>query len=1144
QLTDFTISVTEPATAHTATLGQMEKTTGIAPSVLHSGNWYKISVPGTGFFRVDYDFLTNSGINTSGITLNNIRVYGNGGNMLPENNAIPRPQDLVENNIWVVDNNGNGNFDKGDYFVFYAVGPTGWTKDSLHSKFSHVTNIYEDKAYYFLNFDQPGNGKRVPVQASVPTANETVNSFNAYALHEQELVNLGPYGREWWGEEYSSNPGRSLNGTISFNLGPVVSSLDIIATLGNVSTSGSNSFNVTLNGASLGNILLGEASGADQSVYEDGNEWNVPFSGSTANIGLTYNPGNSDAKGYLNYIEINYRRALTFTDAQMNFRDWNSVGAGKVAGYQVSGASGITQVWDVTNPLAPVRMQGVLSGSTYSFSQDASMLHEFAAMNNTSLPSPTFAGTVANQDLHSLGTADLIIVTYPDFADAANQIADFHRQYDKLRVAVATTTQIYNEFSSGSQDISAIRDFARMFYDNAGNDTTAMPKNLLLFGAASYDYKDRIGSNSNYVPTYESIESHDPINSFASDDFFGMLDSTEDINNTSIYNTLDVGVGRLPIYTVADAQNMVNKIKVYKSPAALGPWRISATFVADNEDDAGQHMTDAEDISKLVALKSKNLYNDTKVYVDAIPTISTPGGARCPNANQAIDNQVYKGTFMINYTGHGNTAVWASERVLTQDDYNNWNNLNALPFVITATCDFGQFDNPAVVSAGEQLVLKNNGGVIAAITTTQETYEGENKILDTSYVSLQFKHYANGDWNSFGDAFRMGKNITYSAHSDGLANYRKFSLLGDPALIPDFPKYFVHTDTIKDGVTGTVADSIKALGLYVVSGSVTDVDKNVLSNFNGELYVTIFDKPRTVGTITTINKTFSVQDNIIYKGKVTVVNGKFSYTFIAPKDINYTYGNGKISYYAANGETDAAGAEDSTVIVGGFSDHAVTENNPPIVRPYMNDTLFQNGGITGTNSLLYVQLYDETGINVSGNDVGHDLTAVLDGDIQNPYILNNSYQSLPNSYQRGYVSFPMQGLPVGKHTITVKAWDVNDNSGEGSISFEVVDSNVMRVENVTTYPNPFRDIIHFVFDHNHPDEQLDVEINIFNTSGALVRNLKQQIQTTGSRTDEITWDGTDNAGVKLMSGMYICRIKVATAKGIASMAYQKVVLIR
>jgi len=1144
QLTDFNLNVTETATTTPGDLGKMEKRTGSSPSVLHSGTWYEISVDNTGLYRVDYDFLAKSGVNTAGITLDNIRLFGNGGNMLPENNATPRANDLVENNIWVVDANGNGAFDKGDYFVFYAVGATGWAKDSANRKFSHITNIYEDKAYYFLNFDAAG-GKRVQSQASVPTANETVNSFNAYALHEQELVNLGAAGREWWGEEYSSNPGRSLSGNINFTLGPVIDTLDAIATLGNVSSSSSNSFAIILNGVTLGNMPLGTATGSDQAVYENGMEWEVPFGGNTgANFSLVYSPGASDARGYLNYIQLNYRRALTFTDVQMGFRDWNSVGAGKVAGYQISNASAATQVWDVTNPLSPIRMQGSLSGSTYSFSQDAAMLHEFIAMNGTNLLTPAYVGTVANQDLHGLPAADLIIVTYPAFAAAAGQIADFHRAHDHMRVAVATTTQVYNEFSSGSQDVSAIRDFAKMFYDNAGADTSAMPKHLLLFGAASYDYKNRVANNNDFVPTYETPESHDPINSFGFDDFYGMLDSAEDINNTSIYNTLDIGVGRIPVYNTTDAQNMVNKIKMYKDPASLGPWRISATFVADNEDDAGPHMTDAEDASNTVANKSLNIYNDTKVYVDAIPTISTPGGPRCPNANQALNNQVYKGTFVINYTGHGNTSVWAGERILTQDDYNNWNNITALPFVITATCQFGQFDNPAVISAGEQLLLKSNGGVIAALTTTQETYESENKVLDQNFLNQQFTHYSNGTWNSFGDAFKKAKNATYSILTAGLDNYRKFAVLGDPALVPDFPEFYVNTDTIKDGATGEVSDSIKALGLYVVSGSVRDVNKNVLSSFNGNLYVTIFDKPRTVGTVTGLNKTFSVQDNVIYKGKITVVNGKFSYSFITPKDINYTYGNGKISYYAENGDIDAAGAEDSTVVIGGFSDHAVTDNNPPIVKPFMNDTLFQNGGITGANSLLYVQLYDETGINVSGNDVGHDLTAVLDNDIQNPYILNSSYQSLPNSYQKGFVSFLMQGLPVGKHTITVKAWDVNDNSGEGTVNFEVVDSNVMKVENVMTYPNPFRDVIHFVFDHNHPEEQLNVEINIYNTSGALVKNIKQQIEATGSRTDEVTWDGTDNSGAKQMAGVYICRMKIGTAKGIESTAYQKVVLIR
>lgn len=1143
QLTEFKLVVTESTPATPAVTGNKMARTTATGSVLASGNWFKIGVTNTGLYKVDYDFLVNSGISTTGITLSNIRVFGNGGSMLSENNAISRINDLAENAIWVNDKNGNGTFDKGDYFVFYAQASTGWVKDSSNSRFVHVTNIYADTAYYFLNFDAPG--LRVNTQNSVPTGNVTVNNYDDYLLYEKELTNVGPFGRQWWGEQFSGDPGKTLTRTFSFTLGPVTGNLRYNISLGNQSPLDGNVFKAYLNSQLLGSATLVSAAknAGDFAISPGTISGTTTMTGNIANIQLTYQPNGGTGTGYLDFIELNYRRALTFTDAEMNIRDWSSVGAGKVATYQLQGASSATQVWDVTNPQAPVKMNGTLSGGTYTFTQDAARLHEFAAMNSDALYTPSYAGQVPNQNLHGMGQVDFIIVTDPLFLDAANRLADFHRNSDHIRVAVATTAQIYNEFSSGAQDLSAIRDFAKMFYDRAGTDTTQLPRNLLLFGDASYDYKNRIANNGNHVPTFESPESMDPINSFAGDDFFSFLDDNENIENTSLFNAMDVGVGRLPVNNINDAEAAVDKVIAYKSPASLGPWRISASVVADNEDDAGPHMSDAENISNIVKSKT-TIYNFNKIYVDAIPAISTPGGYRAPNGNQALDNAVYKGTFFINYTGHGNTEVWASERILTQNDYNSWNNIYKLPFTITATCDFGQFDNPAFVSAGEGLVVKNNGGVIVALTTTQETYESQNKIIDQDFVSSQFTHHADGSWNTFGEAFRKSKNLTYTTSAGDLSNFRKFALLGDPAVLPDFPKYNIRTESIKNGTTQQLLDTVSALGAYTIGGSVVDAANNVLTDFNGTLYVTIFDKSRTIPTITGIGKTFDLQDNIIYKGKITVTAGHFSYTFITPKDINYIMGNGRISYYADNGIVDAAGGEDTIIVVGGYSKDPINSDHSPIVKPFMNDTLFQNGGITGSNSVLYVQFYSETGINVSGNVVGHDLTAVLDNNVQNPYILNDFYETLPNTYQHGFASFPVTGLSVGKHTLTVKAWDVNDNSGTGTVEFEVIDSNVVKVLNISTYPNPFRDVTHFVFDHNHPGEQLDVNINIYNTSGVLVRNLEGSFVATGSRSADITWDGTGNSGAPLPSGVYLCRIKVATQKGIEDLAYQKVVLIR
>lgn len=1137
RLTKVAIQIDEAVASNPA---EAKPTASSSP--LSTGNWYKIAISQSGLFKLDYNFIANTlGVNAASINPANVRIYGNGGKMLPENNSVVHPMDLVENAIWVNDG-GDGTFGSSDYIVFYGQGPTEWRANSADRRFAHVKNLYDDKAYYFINFDI-GSGKRVSTQAAPPVGNITVNSYNDYQVHDEDLNNPAKYGKLWWGEEFSKDPGKQNDRNFNFDLGTLSDSAHFRVYMGSRGLGGS--FTTYLNGQQMGYNIYGAAGQGEEDISFSADEltWKSAISG-TANVRLVYQPSGSSGTGYLNFIEINTRRPLSFTGSQLLFRDLNSVGSGNNASFSIGNASGSTQVWDVTDAQNPVRMNGSLNGSTYTFTQSAGTLHEFAALNNDQLPAPEYIGTVPNQNIHGAGSIDYVIVSHPDFYAVANQLANFHRQRSGMKVLVVTTPQVYNEFSSGGQDVSAIRDMMRYFYMQAGSDSTLMPDNLLLLGDASYDYKGRISNNTNFVPTFESAQSFLPINSFCNDDFFGFLDDNEDIENTGIVNTLDIGVGRLPVKSLTEAQDVVNKILRYKSAASLGPWRLSTTIVADNEDNAGPHMGDGEIMDSTV-IKNSSIYNTTKVYEDAIPTISTPGGFRAPDANKSINDQIFKGTFLVNYNGHGNTDVLSHERILTQDDYTKWKNLNKLPFMVTATCDFGRFDHPQYVSAGERLVLKSDGGVITILTTTQLVYADANRIINRDFLDAQFKH-VNGKWNTFGDAFRIGKNNTYSiagTSSSDIINFRKFALLGDPALEPNFPEYFIITESVKDGYTQLPADTIRALGAYIIKGRVADKNNTTLSDFNGNLSVVFYDKPHTVNTISGIGKKFSVQNNIIYKGKATVVNGVFSFSFIAPKDINYTIGKGKVSYYADNGVTDAAGS-DFEYKVGGFSDHPVIENNPPIVRPFIEDSLFQNGGLTGPNTLLYAILEDETGINVTGNSVGHDLTATLDGNIQDPFVMNDYYETAPNTYKKGYVNFPLSNLTEGIHRITVKAWDVNNNSGEGSVDFEVVNGNIVKVQHLYSYPNPFKDKTHFVFEHNHPDEPLTVEINIYNTSGSFMRNIKQNFLPTGSRSNEIVWDGTDNNGAMLPSGVYIYRVKVATEKGIETMAYQKLVIVR
>ena len=1147
QLTDFTLTVNETVAAPT-TAKRETKTTG-TPSVLASGTWYKFSVPATGLYKVDFDFLKKLGIDVSNLSSANIRVFGNGGAMLSEDNRVPRANDLLENAIMVNDG-GDGVFGQNDFFIFYAAGPTAWIKDSLNQRFIHNNNLYSDSSYYFITVDQ-GAGMRVANQAAVAAANETVNSFNDYAVHDVDLNNPGKLGKEWYGEQF--NAGTTQN--FSFNFGTTVTDVYSSIRVASVSTSSANNiFTIALNNQGLAGATLGKVQSSAEEYdpiiesYPLNNTTTI--NSTTATFTLTYQSAAADALGYLNYIELNMRRPLAFgaSDKQFNFRDWASAGPGKVASYVIGNTNSATQVWDVTNPQVPVKMNGSTGGNSFSFTQDAQMLHEFVTANTTDLPVPAAIGKIDNQNLHGMDQVNMIIVVNPAYLDQANQLAAIHRNSDNLSVAVVTTAQVYNEFSSGAQDISAIRDFTRMFYDRAGNDSTQMPHYLLLFGGASYDYKDRVPNNSNFVPAYETSQSHDNVNGFCTDDFYGMLDDNEFIDDPNVYNTMDVSVGRIPARNQDDANAAVDKITAYKSTASLGPWRISSMFVGDKEDGAGYHLRDANNMANTLTDNTSNLYNHTKVFVDNIPLINTPAGDRCPNANAAINDQVFKGTFIIDYCGHGNTTLWSYERILTQDDYNSWANIHSLPLLVTATCDFGQFDQPSAASAGERVVVRPGGGVIAAVTTTQAVFAGANGLINKAYISEQFSKNANGKWNAVGDALRLAKNseyaaVNYNTDPGDILNFRKFSLLGDPAIVPNFPQYAMRLDSVVDEAAAMLTDSIKALGKYTIYGSITDGSNNVLSGFNGTTYLALYDKAKTVNVSTYYGiETFTTQTNSVYKGKVSISNGAFSCTFIAPKDINYNYGKGKLSLYANSATTDGAGT-DSSITVGGFSDNPVISTVAPIVKAYIGDSLFLDGGITGPNTSLYAVLYDETGINVSGNDIGHDLTAVLDDSVTAPYILNDYYETAPNTYQKGFVKFPLSGLSEGRHKLTVRAWDVNDNYGEGTVNFVVVNGNVFKVNNLMNYPNPFRDITHFVFDHNHPDEELRAEINIYSMAGKLVCTLKDTFTPSGSHTNEMTWNGTDASGTKLPPGMYVYTLKIATDSGIEAVAHQKLVLL-
>ncbi len=1145
KLVHYEINIQEPSQENHKTNGNRVYANN---SVLASGNFYKIAITQQGLFKVDYDFIKNKlGVDPASINPANIRLYGNGGELLAEDNAIIPNDDLVENAIQVVDG-GDGQFNTGDYFLFYANGPHTILKDSVNKAFTHAFNIYSESSYYFINFDL-GIGKRIQTGTNPVTSNVSVNSFNEFQFFEKDSSNPGKFGKTWWGDEFSDQPGRYLNRTYSFAIPSIDLSIpvSIRTRFGAISYSGTSNVSVHANGTPLhaSSIAMVGTNYNDPVTRFADQTSTATLTSSTLNIGIDFTKGSSSASGYLDFIELNARRNLNFS-GYLNFADWNSVGSGNIANYQIQNANTNTQIWDITNPLLATKMTSSLSGSVMSFNEDASSLHRFIAIDGTQFSTPAFIEKAANQNLHSYSPKDYIIITSPLLKSDAERLAAHHVAKRGLKTLIVTPQEIYNEFSSGSQDISAMRNFLKMYYDKASvND---IPKYVLLFGDASYDYKNRVKNNTNLVPTYETDESNDKITGYCTDDFFGFLDDNENINSyaSGQINTLDIGIGRFTVNSSNGANAIINKIINYDSPKSFGPWKNSLTFNADDED-GGIHMEDGEIMSQY-ANDSLPVYNNAKIYVDGFVQQSTPAGARSPDANNAVREQIYNGTFLMNYNGHGGPLGWCEERIFSMDDVNLMTNFNKLPLFITATCDFAPYDDPAVYSAGEILLSKPDGGAIALMTTTRLVYQSENREMNQNYMYSGFKRMSNGQLPSLGDAYRLSKNLRYTSYVGTFvaANFRKFALLGDPALPLAFPTHQVFTDSI-NGVSVTVAyDTLKALGKYTISGHVSDNTGNLLTNFNGIVYPVIFDKPKKLSTLhndpTSPKTAYYVQNNAIYKGKATVKNGKFSFTFVVPKDINYEIAKGKISYYADNTIEDAAGY-DRQIYIGGSNPNTIGDNAGPVIKAYMNNDKFVNGGITTANSTLLLKLSDDNGINYTGNSIGHDITAILDGNTQSTYVLNNFFEADIDDYRSGSIKFPVNNLTEGPHTFTIKVWDISNNSSEAKLDFVVVNSTEGQLTHVYNYPNPFTTHTSFMFEHNMPNQNLYVSINIYSISGKTVKTIRTMVNTEGTRCDNIEWDGLDEYGDKLGKGVYIYKLAVKSQTGFSDSKYQKLVLL-
>lgn len=1106
-------------------------------SVLATGRFVKIKVSENGIYKLTYENLTSMGINPA-----NVRVFGYGGAVLDQNFSTPKIDDLPEIAIYM-NKGGDGVFNAGDYILFYAKGSVDWKYDGVRKMYTHTTNSYSKDGYYFVTSDA-GVGKKITNTSITATEGAiifNVNEFVDYKLHEKELTSVVRSGKVFYGEIFDD----VINYNFPFSFPNIVqtASTKIRVDVMSASNSASN-FTLKLNDQQAQTIPVPAITDLQ---YEFGKPSNMyfTFTPTTENLiaNLSYTKPSNSTRGYLNYIEVNARRNLVMNGSVMFFRNIDNLSmTGSFNNFQLSGANENVQIWDITDPLNIKNLQITYSNGTVQFVDSADVMKQYVAINPTAsstFTQPSIGNVVPNQNLHAIGATDFLIITHPRFLTQANQLAEEHRTRDNLRVQVVTTDEIYNEFSSGTPDATAYRWILKMLYDRAlaSNITQDLPKYLLLFGRGSYDNRNLLTTSSeSLVLSYQSDESLHYVSSYTSDDYFGLLDNSEgaDVLNQK----MDIGVGRFTVITEQQATDVVNKTINYIENKKKGIWKNQLCFVGDDgggvTNDGNVHAFQADSVARMVYRNGK-AFQLNKVYLDAYKQEINASGETYPLARARVQSLVNSGIFMLNFTGHAGPTGWTNEQILSSKDVKQFYNLK-LPIWVAATCDFVAADANEI-SAGEYVLLNPTGGGIGIFAAARTVYSGSNFTLNKSFTGNLFKK-TNGVYPRLGDVMKIAKNDL-----NGDLNRLSYSLLADPALKLSYPsQYNVVTDKINNNmVIGN--DTLKALSVDSIQGHIEDFSGNIISDYNGEVEINIYDKNQKIKTLNNHNEsngvlTFDDRPNIIYSGKATVTNGKFSYSLMVPKDIRYNYGTGRINYYASelNSEREAQGFFENFIVGGASANYDKTDTIGPNVTMYLNLSTFKSGDKVNEAPLFVADISDKNGINTVGSGIGHDLRLVIDDDPITSYTVNEYFFATTNSYTSGSVQYKIPTLKEGKHTITFHAWDLLNNSTVSKIDFEVVNGLTPNIIGVSCYPNPANIKTNFVVIHDRPETVLETTVDIFDLVGRKIWTKSQ------SSTDNMEWDLTDFYGKKVQRGIYLFRVSIKTENSKITSKANKIII--
>lgn len=1085
-------------------------------SVLADGHWVKIRVSESGVCRMSFSELRSAGLEPS-----QVRVFGYGGAQKEQDFSKPNIDDLPQVPVYVGE----------DYILFYVQGPISWTYNG--SRFAHTRNTYSDFGYYLLS-DDAGDMLLFPEAEAVSGSPTDVTYYSYYQVQDEDSVNLidrtgvSGGGRTFYGEQFAAGQTRTFTFSTPYANGDNSSVyIDMAANAATTST-----VKAKLNNTSSKSIYISSI----PDHYTFGVAGTISMNGASEEqnqrVTIQFVNSNASALAWLNYIEITTPSELVMTGSYMGIRSLVNRNTTNPVRFLLRNTTASTQIWDVTDLAAIQRMPTTMVDDQLAWvGTQADGVHEYIAVNTdgTKFVQAEVVGEVKNQNLHALSNIDYIIICPEGYEDVSEDLAKAHEAKQAITYAIVTDQQVYNEFSSGTPDATAYRWLMKMLYDRAKNGIGQQPRWLLLMGHGTFDNRKLLrNSGTSLLLTYQSKNSVNEIKAYATDDYFAYLDDNEGAIDTQ--GRMDIGVGRLPVESLDEARTTVDKLIQYIRNEQTGKWKNQLVYLADDGEN-GTHTETAEKSAELVRIKNPDFIVH-KIFLDAYPQEVNASGESYPLAKNRVLNLLKNGVLFFNYSGHGGYNAITNESILNLKDIAGMTNKNQA-FWLFATCNFAQCD-AGKRSAAETAVLNPKGGAIGILAATRTVYASQNTNLNRSVCDTLFGHSDVFHYDmTLGEAISIGKNLLGSDE-----NKLAYVLLGDPCMRLNYPTDY-HVETL------TEMDTLNALSVQHVEGRIIDEDLNTVSDFNGKVDITIYDKMQSIPTRDNDNvggdpRVIAYNDypNTIFSGATDVKDGLFNYTFMVPKDIRYNFDNGRIVYYAVTAdslETAEAVGHFEQFIIGGTGSTVAIDTIGPEMEIYLNSPAFRNGDKTYATPRFFANLYDKNGINTAGAGIGHDLMLIIDDDPKMIYSLNEYFTAANNSYQAGQVSYLMEELANGPHSLTFRAWDLLNNSTTKSLNFIVEVGLDPSIYNVTTYPNPVQQsgVVHLIVNYDQPDELIETEIYLYNTAGQMVYSHKQ--------------DNPDAVSINLPSlglntGVYIYSVKIKSASSKYSTTSGKIIV--